>query len=230
MADDNSAKISMFTAIIGAVGAIAAAVIPISLGQRAADPPSATGKADTESGVPKTTPDPSKKGGAVAGSRSGAPGDGGKSKGPTTRSPKTEQKGVPADMARLQGQWSVAEQTANSKVLTRDDLNRTKAVWEFEGDHCAVVNHGDQRGLVYWRGTLRVRPDHSPKAFDVTGKDRMDEPYEMLGIYAFEGPEVVLRFRAHTIGKGPKPARPGSFKIEPGPNAGYLVRLRRAKP
>jgi hypothetical protein len=52
---------------------------------------------------------------------------------------------------------------------------------------------------------------------------------EMLGIYAFEGPELVLRYRAHTIGKGAKPARPNSFKIELAPDAGSLVRLRRAK-
>jgi uncharacterized protein (TIGR03067 family) len=229
MADDKSAKIGLVTAIIGAVGAIVAAIIPIYLSRTAADPPSAPAKADTGSAVPKPTADPSKKGVAGAGPKSGAPSDG-KPKGPTTGSPKTEHKPIPADLARLQGEWSVAEQTSNSKVHTRDDLNRRKAVWEFEGDRCAVVNHGEQRGLVNWRGTLRLRPDLSPKTFDVTGKDRMDEPYEVLGIYAFEGPEVVIRFRSHTIGKGPRPARPGSFEIEPGPNAGHLVRLRRAKP
>ena len=229
MADDNSAKFSMLTAIIGAVGAIVAAVIPICLNQRAADPPSAPAKVDAGSGVPKPTPHPSKKAVDAAGSRSGAPGGGDKSKGPTTRSPKTEHKVVPADLARLQGEWSVPEQTVNSKVHTKEDQNRMKLVWQVDGDRLAVVNHGDQRGLIYWRGTIRLHPDLSPKTFDLNGKNRTDQDIEWLGIYAFEGPEVVLRFRVHQVGKGPKPTRPDSLEIEPGLNAGYFVRLRRAK-
>lgn len=52
---------------------------------------------------------------------------------------------------------------------------------------------------------------------------------EWLGIYAFEGPEVVLRFRVHLVGSGPRQTPPDSLAILPGPNAGYFVRLRRAK-
>jgi uncharacterized protein (TIGR03067 family) len=229
MAVDNSAKMGLVAAIVGAVGAIVAAIIPIYVSQRPADPPSAPGKADTGPGIAKSAADVGKKGAARAGSKSGAPGDGGKSKGTTTRSTKTEQKVVPADLARLQGQWSIAEQTTNKKVFTTDDLNRTKAVWQFDGDRFTVVNHGDQRGQVYWRGTIRLHPDLSPKTFDVTARNRLDEAAEMLGIYGFEGPELVLRYRVYTIGKGAKPARPNSFKIELAPDAGNLVRLRRAK-
>jgi uncharacterized protein (TIGR03067 family) len=229
MADENSAKLGLVAAIIGAVGAIVAAIIPIYVSQRPADPPSAAGKADTGPGIAKSGADVAKKGVARAGSKSGTPGDGGKSKGTTTRSPKTERQVVPADLARLQGRWSIAEQTSDKRVFSRDDLNRTKAVWEFDGDQFTVVNHGDQRGLVYWRGTIRLHPDLSPKTFDVTARNRTDEAAEMLGIYGFEGPELVLRYRVHTIGKGAKLARPNSFKIELAPDAGSLVRLRRAK-
>jgi uncharacterized protein (TIGR03067 family) len=97
------------------------------------------------------------------------------------------------------------------------------------GDKLAVRNHGDSPGTVYFEGTIKFRPDHSPKTFDFTGKNRSSESVEMLGIYAFEETDLVLRFRLREVSESGKPSRSDSFKIVPGPTAGYLVHLRRAK-
>ena len=80
-----------------------------------------------------------------------------------------------------------------------------------------------------YRGTFKLRPNVSPKNFDFTGKNRKDEPVEMLGIYDFDGPFLILRFRFHRGDSGPEPGRPKSFKSDPGPTFGTLVRLRHVK-
>jgi uncharacterized protein (TIGR03067 family) len=187
-------------------------------------------KAETAPAVPKPTRDPRPKVVAKTDSKPGASKDGALPKGPTARTPKTERKTtLPPDLAHLQGQWSVVEQTNAAKVSTKEDLARTKPAWEFDGNKMTVRNHGDAPGLVYFQGNIKLHPDLSPKTFDFTGKNRADQAVEMLGIYAFEGPVLVLRFRVHRIGEGAKPYRPDSLKIKPDPKAGSLVRLRRVK-
>ncbi len=229
MAEDNSAKITLVTAIIGAVGAIAAAMLPIYLNKSAPDPAPPSAKADPAPEVAKPSRDPGPKGVARADSKAGVAGHGAQPKGPTARTPKAEHKTVPSDLARLQGDWAVVAQTKGSKVWTKDEIARTKTAWEFDGNKMAIRNHGDSPGLVYYQGSIKVHPDRSPRAFDFTGKNRMGQACEMLGIYAFEGSALVVRFRIHNSGDGAKPSRPDSFEIEPDPNAGHLVRLRRVK-
>ncbi len=229
MGEDNSSKMSLVTAIIGAVGAIGAAMLPIYLNRPAADPPPPPAKAESAPDVAKVTRDSGHKGVAKSHSKAGASGDGAVSRGPTAHTPKSEHKTLPTDVARSQGEWAVVAHTIATKVLTKEDLARTKTVWEFDGNNVTVRNTGDSPGLVYYRGSMRFHPDLTPKTFDFNGKNRKDQAVEMLGIYAFEGPNLVLRFRIHIKGDGPKPARPDSLKIEPDPKAGYLVRLRRAK-
>jgi uncharacterized protein (TIGR03067 family) len=229
MAEDNSAKISLVTAIIGAVGAIAAAAIPIYLNRPAADPAPAAAKADPAPGVEKPTRESGPKDVAKAVSKAGASREGAHPKGPTAHAPKSESKALPPDLARMQGKWAVTEQASGTKVTTKEDLARTKTTWEFDGNKAAVRNHGDSPGLVYYQGSIKVHPDLTPKSFDLIGKNRQDQSIEMLGIYAFDGAVLILRYRIYHAGDPTKPPRPTSLKLDPDPKAGSLVRLRRVK-
>ncbi len=270
---DNSAKLNLATAIIGAVGAVGAAMLPIYLNRPAADPPPAAAKADppppvakpesalevtnaesaphptktdpapraakvesdpevakpTHRVVAKPTPDSGPKAAAKPDSSAGASKKGAQPKAPAARTAKTERKTVPLDPARLQGQWTVLEQTTARKAHTREELARTKPVWEFDGKKLTVRNTGDAPRLVFYQGTIELHPRFSPKRFDFTGKNRQDQAVELIGIYAFDGPDLLLRYRVHHVGTGPEPPRPDSFKIDPGPNPGTFVRLGRVK-
>jgi len=253
--EDNSSKLGLASAIIGAVGAIAAAVLPIYFNRPAADPAPAAeanaapsvAKADPAPAVAKAvsapaaakavlapaaakpTRDPGHKGIAAVVPKAGVARDGAMPKGPAARPSKAQHKAFPTDLARLQGDWAVAEQTNAAKVRSKEDLARTKPVWEFDGNKVTVRNHGDARRLVYFQGSIKLHPDLSPKNFDYSGTDRNDRAFEMLGIYTFDGPVLVLRYQIHHVGDAGKPSRPDSFKIEPRPGSGSLVRLRRAK-
>jgi uncharacterized protein (TIGR03067 family) len=162
-------------------------------------------------------------------SKAGVSKDGALPKNSTARTPKSERKTPPSDLDRLQGEWEVVEQTNASKVSTKEDLARTKTVWKFDGNTVTVRNHSDAPELVYYQGTIKFHPDLSPKRFEFAGKNRTGQAAEMLGIYGFEGAVLVLRYRVHRTSDARKPFRPDSLKIEPGPAAGTLVRLRHVK-
>jgi uncharacterized protein (TIGR03067 family) len=233
MAADSSAKLNLIAAAVVAVGAVGAAILPFVLNRPAAEPAPASApasaKADPAPASAKADPapdaaKPTRDSGAKARTK-----DSGTPKGTTARVRKGEHKSLSGDLAHLQGVWDVVAQTRMKSVMTKEDLARTKTVWEFDGDKLAIRNTGDTPGLIYYRGSIQLHSGLSPKTFDFTGKNRMNQGAEMLGIYTFEGPAVVFRFQIHNIGDASKPSRPDSFKIEPGPTAGYLVRLRRAK-
>jgi uncharacterized protein (TIGR03067 family) len=229
MAADSSAKLNLIAAAVGAVGAVGAAILPFYLNRPAAEPAPATAKADPAPATVKGAPapdaaKPTRDSDAKARAR-----DSGPSKGSTARTPKTEHKALSGDLAHLQGEWAIVAQTRAKTVMTKEDLARTKTVWEFDGDKMTIRNTGDTPGLIYYRGSIKLHSGLSPKTFDFNGKNRLNQGAEMLGIYAFEGPVVVFRFQVHNIGDANKPSRPDSFKIEPGPTAGHLVRLRRVK-
>jgi uncharacterized protein (TIGR03067 family) len=270
---DNSAKLNLAAAIIGAAGAISAAMLPIYLKGPAADPAPAAAKvdppppsakpesapevasADTAPHVTKTDPlphiakaestpevakpaprdvakptsDSGPKAVGRADSKAGVSRKGAQPKALAARTSKSEKKTVAPEPARVQGQWVVVEQTNAKKAYTKEDLARTKPVWEIEGNKLTVRNIGDGAGPILFQGTIQFHPHLSPKSFDFTGKNRQDQPIEMLGIYTFDGRALILRYRIHHVGNSAKPLRPDSFTIDRGPNAGTLVRLARVK-
>jgi uncharacterized protein (TIGR03067 family) len=230
MGDDNSGKMGLVTAVIGAAGAILAAVIPALSNRPAADPASAVGKADPAHAVTKPVGGSGPKGTADGRSKAGGPGDGSRSKGAgaATRTPKSEHKTLPHDLAQMQGEWAIQEQTIANKHFTDEELARTKSHYEFDGDKLAIRNHGDSPGQVYYQGRITLHPDRSPRGFDFAGKDRNGRACEMVGIYAFDGPVLMLRFQVHQVGDGGKPPRPDSPGSGNLPKSGFRVHLRRA--
>ncbi len=230
MAEDNSAKLGLAAAIITAVGAISAAVLPVFLSRPAPDPVAPTkieSVAAAKTEVPAAIANGKKASGPkrIADIRVEA----GRSKDAIHNQKSAKSKMAPSDQSRLQGDWEEVAHTAAAKVLTKEDIARTKTRWEFDGDKLVVRNHGDAPGRVYYEGHIKLHPDFSPKKFDFAGKNRTGQAVEMLGIYAFEGPVLVLRYYVDHVGDSEKPRRPEAFKIEPGPKAGSLVRLRRSK-
>jgi uncharacterized protein (TIGR03067 family) len=256
MAVDNSAKISLAAAIIGALGAIAGALIPIYLNRPAAEPVRTAARADvgpvaatsepaapdakTELLLPvaKSHPPPhdalarpkpkavdtQKKQSSVATSNAA---DVPKASGSSTS--KADRKAYSRELTRLHGKWAVVEQTNPKKAVTRDELAVLKPVWEFSGNKLAVHHAGAAPGVVHFQGTIKLYPNFSPKGFDFTGKDRSDQPVELLGIYAFDGPELMIRYRLHHPGDAVTVSRPDSFKPEGGPRPGWLLRLRQIR-
>jgi hypothetical protein len=44
---------------------------------------------------------------------------------------------------------------------------------------------------------MKLYPNTSPKGFDFTGKDRSNQAVELLGIYSFDSPDLMIRYRIH---------------------------------
>ncbi len=256
MAVDNSAKMTMAASIVGAVGAIAAAIIPIYFNRPVAELVPAVSKADAGPTAAKADPIPPAaktepiplvaKGDAAqrnvqpapkAGSRDARKSQSnvvgssaeGVSKATATSTKKADRKNFPRDLAHLQGNWAVVEQTNPKKAVTKKELANSKPVWEFSGNKLIVRHAGVAAAGVIFQGSIKLYPSTSPKGFDFTGKDRSDQAVELLGIYSFDGPDLMIRYRIHHPDDAGTVSRPDSFKSEPGVRPGWLLRLRQIK-
>jgi uncharacterized protein (TIGR03067 family) len=228
MSGENTSKTGLVSAIIGAVGAIGAAVLPIVFNRPTADPvPAKVDPVPAARAGPAPAAKPAQDPGRKAAARGGGPG-GGAVPEKAGRNSKVEQKSPPGELARFHGVWAVEEQTNGDQVLSREVLSRTKPVWQFDGDTVTVLNRGDNPGIRY-QGSLTLHPDRSPKNFELTGKNWKGQAFEILGIYTFEGPVLVLRQQLHYATDPGKASRPTSFKIELRPGSGALIRLRRIR-
>jgi uncharacterized protein (TIGR03067 family) len=256
MGEDNGWKINLATAAIGAVGAIGAAAVPLYL-SRPSEPAADATKAATAPApapspvpapvtAPKSAPDPAPEVAAKPAPTPAPPPDPkpaptpapapktvavAKSKAAAEPAAKAETKGRRPDLAHLQGDWAIVAETVQAKVMTKDDLATTKPIWTFHGREVSVHNSakGDEPTL---KGTITLHPDAHPRTFDLSGQGqgRNKRPIEMIGIYQFEGPAVLLlHFRTRRNSDAPLPPRPDSFDNDPGPNFGTLLRLRRVK-
>jgi uncharacterized protein (TIGR03067 family) len=256
MAVDNSAKMTMAASIVGAIGAIAAAIIPLYFNRPGAVPVRAASKAEVGPAAAKTDPAPPTakaelippvaKGDPASrvvppGSKEG-PSDARKthhsavasnavdvSKAPPIGTTKAERKATTRDLVRLHGNWLVVEQTNPKKAVTKKELVNSKPVWEFRGSTLTVRHAGVVPAVVIFQGSIKLYPNTSPKGFDFTGKDRSDQAVELLGIYSFDGPDLMIRYRIHHPDVAGTTSRPDSFKFEPSLRPGWLLRLRQIK-
>jgi uncharacterized protein (TIGR03067 family) len=252
LAVDNSAKMTMAASIVGAVGAIAAAIIPIYFNRPVAEPAPAVSKADAAKTDPmppaaKTEPiplvaksdvaprnvQPALKAGSKAAHKSHSDvvesSAVGVAKPAATGTKKAERKNSPRDLAHLQGNWAVVEQTNPKKAVSKKELANSKPVWEFSGNKLIVRHAGVAPAVVIFQGSIKLYPNTSPKGFDFTGRDRSDQAVELLGIYSFDGPDLTIRYRIHHPDDASTVSRPDSFKSEPGVRPGWLLRLRQIK-
>jgi uncharacterized protein (TIGR03067 family) len=241
MAEDSAAKLGLWAAVIGAFGAITAAIVPIYFSRPAPDPAPAATKAEASPG-PAVNPAPVEAKPAPADAKStrdtlptavaSVPSNSGASApiggpipdGSANLSSKAGNKTVPKDLARLQGIWEAVEVTNQVKSQNKAARARTNPTWTFDGNKLTIRH----RQTVFIDGSFTVDDNASPKSIDLTGK-RQGENCELLGIYAFEGPELVIRYRVRVdTDAGQSRRRPDSFKLEPAAGSGMLVRLRRA--
>lgn len=110
------------------------------------------------------------------------------------------------DNARAQGQWVIEKVEAADGKSMPDQL-RTAVVVTIDGDRLIIARPREVDDKFY--GKLTVRPDTSPKEFDLIETDEKGEPQQlvmptgkgkvMFAIYKFEGDTLVVA----------APAKPG---------------------
>ena len=115
-----------------------------------------------------------------------------------------ENEAVKKDMARLQGEWSMATAGAGGQSLPDDMLKNSKRVCK--GDETTVTIGGQ----LLMKANFTLDPSKQPKAIDYRVTAGRNAGKTQLGIYEFEGESVKFCFAA------PGMARPTDFNTKTG--------------
>lgn len=220
-----NAKMTVVVALIGAAGAIGAALIPVLLADRTppAAPPPGEGPprpaaiAPPATAAPIPVPVPAVE---VAKTKSAAVTKGG---GPGA----TLKAAIMADHAHLQGRWRVIGIQGRNKEAGRDALAESQPTWTFNGDDLTLRHMDNGKLVVQNEGTFKLRPGRGgPKHLDFAGAAPDGRKVEFYGIYEFEGDALKICFKVRRNMDDPVPDRPDEFGG--GPNGGINLRLRKA--
>ena len=111
---------------------------------------------------------------------------------------------VTADMALMQGDWSMVSGTANGEVTPPEAVGTMKRVCK--GDEAAVTRGGQ----LVTRAKFTIDPSAKPKTIDYKTIEGPTAGRTLLGIYELDGDTVKFCFGA------PGGARPAEFVSKPG--------------
>jgi uncharacterized protein (TIGR03067 family) len=235
MADESNTKTMVIVAIIGAFGAIGAALIPIIMADR--NPP-----AIVIAPPPAVTPDP-----APAPARESAPpgrGEEPKSRAvdqpnpatkkswapepaPATKKGAATKKAVasPLDEDRIQGRWRMVTQEARGKgAITQE--HDDNPVWRFHGDQLEVLRPVDGKMATWLEGTYRIhRGPRGRGMFDASLTAGQGRKLEWVGIYDFEGDLLKVCYKVRRLPDDPAPERPTAFAVD-GDSANFSFNAR----
>jgi uncharacterized protein (TIGR03067 family) len=111
---------------------------------------------------------------------------------------------VKADVAKMQGEWSMVSGSADGQAIPNEMLPSAKRVCK--GNE-SIVTIGPQ---LIMQATFTVDPTKDPKTIDYQVTDGPTKGKKHLGIYAFDGDTVKYCFAA------PDDERPADFNSKPG--------------
>jgi uncharacterized protein (TIGR03067 family) len=233
MAESENTRTTLVVAVIGAAGAIGAALIPILLADKnppAPQPPaSATATpapvnpAPSPVAAPEAAPAPATAVAKSASAKSAAPG---KSASPpaVTKGAMSKQGGPPAvraavaaDEARFQGRWIVVEEQARGKEFRTDALAELRPTWIVHDDNLTLRHRVDGKMVEQNHGTFRLRRGPGGrKTFDYNGTTPEGRQVEFVGIYDFEGDFLKVCFQFRRVPVEAPAERPETFAAGPG--------------
>ena len=123
---------------------------------------------------------------------------------PGAEGPKENQ--AAKDLQQFQGTWTLESVEVNGMKIDAETLKKA-------GHEITLIVKEDKVTLKLKRddveGTLKLDPTKRPKAYDTKGTDPEGQTHEAVGIYKFEGDELVI---ALTVGEGKDLPRPTEFK------------------
>jgi uncharacterized protein (TIGR03067 family) len=127
-----------------------------------------------------------------------------------------------SDQKRIQGRWQVVDQES-SKAKSKTPFPST-AVWEFQGESLTI--HRTSNADEDQRGTFSLSRGAEQKLFDFSSTRPDGSPFDMLGIYEFDGDFLKLCYWIRLDPADAQFKRPDSFAVAPGTRRIY-VKLRR---
>lgn len=127
---------------------------------------------------------------------------------PAPQSPPALVKHAPSDEERVQGSWRVVFQANRGNVVAKDQVRERRIGWRFSGTTLKVTVGDGATKKVPPNGTFSLRTQGGRKLFEFK-----DERFEWVGIYEFEGTEVLkICYRVRRTGTAdPPPEPPTSF-------------------
>src|SRR5207244_1307339 len=105
-----------------------------------------------------------------------------------------------AEMAALEGEWSMVSGEANGEALPEEVVKGAKRV--SKGGETTVSLNGE----VFMKAKYTVDPSKKPKAIDYAVTEGMAQGKKQLGIYELKGDTLKVCFAA------PDQERPSDFK------------------
>jgi uncharacterized protein (TIGR03067 family) len=139
-----------------------------------------------------------------------------------TVSPKVETV-AQSDQERIQGRWrpvEVASSTPKKKTLG------SPQVWEFQGTQLTMHFSSNRGDAVDLEGPFSLSRGTERKMFDFSGTRADGTPFEMLGIYDFEGDFLKVCYWIRLDPNDADFKRPDSFAVETGTRR-VFVKFRR---
>jgi uncharacterized protein (TIGR03067 family) len=135
-----------------------------------------------------------------------------------TVSPKVEAV-AQSDQERIQGRWRAIEVTSSTP---KKKALGSPQEWEFQGKRLTMHTSTNRGGDVELKGSFSLSGGVERKLFDFSGTRADATPFEMLGIYEFEGDFLKVCYWIRLDPNDAEFKRPDSFAVEPGSRRMFL--------
>jgi uncharacterized protein (TIGR03067 family) len=129
-----------------------------------------------------------------------------------------EHPAVKADIAAMQGEWTMVSGLANGQSMPQDSVKLMKRVCK--GDE-TTTTMGDQ---IYFKAKFTIDPAKSPKTIDYDVTGGFTKGKKQLGIYEVNGD--TLKFCVGSPGAD----RPTDFTFKPGDGRMFVTWKRQKEP